>query len=226
MGELAIEVKAPIFVFREWHRHRTQSYNEFSARYSQMPNEHYVPDPERIQKQSKSNKQGSEGRFNSVETEFYRQTMIHEQGEIYRSYNSMVEVGMAKELARINTPVSRMSKMRAKTDIRNWLAFLALRMENAAQYEIRMYANTVASIIKQLFPKTFDLFLEYDFLGTRFSRTEMRAVRAIASMLNAVSNNAMGFAWPEGFTDKQKESLLKKLSNDRELEYKEVLENL
>ncbi len=226
MGELAIEVKAPILVFREWHRHRTQAYNEFSARYSQMPNEHYIPELERFQKQSRTNKQGSAEPIGRDEAEFYRQNLMGEQTKVYAAYDSMVRSGLAKELARINTPVSRMSKMRAKTDIRNWLGFLTLRMDNAAQYEIRQYANAVASIIKQLFPKTFDLFLEYDFLGARFSRTEMQVVRSMVQMLQAVPGDVVKYSYPEGFSDKQKEALIKKLLNNREVEYKDVLEKL
>lgn len=224
MGELAIEVKAPLFVFREWQRHRTQNYNEFSARYSQMPNEHYLPELERIQKQSKTNKQGSSGQFDPTEAEAHRQIFLADQQKIYGQYDHMVKQGMAKEIARINTPVSRMSKMRAKSDIRNWLGFLSLRMENAAQYEIRMYANAVASLIKQLFPKTFELFVEYDLLGTRFSRTEMKAIKAMALMLEVGAPNATNFIWPESFTDKQKTAFLNKLN--REEEYKDVLEKL
>jgi len=219
MGELAIEVKAPILVFREWERHRTQSYSEFSARYSQMPNEHYVPELDRIQKQSKTNKQGSAEPIAKDEAEYYRQNLIGEQQRVYSTYESMVKFGIAKEIARVNTPVARMSKMRAKTDIRNWLGFLSLRMENSAQYEIRMYANAVASLIKQLFPKTFELFLEYDFLGTRFSRTDMQVVRKLLEQLP----EGHGL---EGISKKQFDSVMKKLHTNREDEYKDVLEKL
>lgn len=223
MGELAIEIKVPILVVREWVRHRTQSFSEFSARYSQMPNEHYVPERDRIQKQSKTNKQGSSGQFDSVKSELYIGAIISEQQMIYNNYNHMVEDGMAKEIARINTPVSRMSKMRAKTDIRNWLGFLSLRMENSAQFEIREYANAVASLIKQLFPKTFELFLEYDFLGTRFSRTEMREIREI---FRTLEKTGCPINESPHLSKKQLEALHKKLSTNREDEYKEVLEKL
>ncbi len=229
MGELCIEVKAPIFVFREWHRHRTQSYNEFSARYSQMPNEHYVPETNRIQKQSKTNKQGSAEALEHPEAQAVVKSLGVEQQGIYKQYEILLDMGIAKEIARVNTPVSRMSKMRAKTDIRNWLAFLLLRMDKAAQYEIRMYANAVASLIKQLFPKTFDLFLEYDLLGNRFSRSEMR-------FLNYLFNTVLGDddskkmlldrAHTFGMPTKSMEGLLKKLTVNKEDEYKDVLEKL
>ncbi len=177
MCELHIEVKAPIFVFREWMRHRSQSYNEFSARYSVMPNEHYLPEPERIQKQATANKQGSAEPLPLTTSEFILERLSEEQDMVYENYAQFVEMGIAKEVARINTPVSRYSKMRAKTDLRNWLAFLALRLEKSAQLEIRQYADAVATIIRNIWPRTFELFLEHDFFSARFSKREMKALR-------------------------------------------------
>lgn len=183
MGDICVEVYAPLVVFREWQRHRMQSYNEFSARYSQMPNVHYLPDLSRIQKQSKSNKQGSAGAVDEMVAKQIVSDLERQQQDIYRTYESWVGFGIAKEIARLNTPVARYSKMRAKTDIRNWLAFLTLRMEMGAQWEIRQYAHAVAEIIYALFPKTYNLFLEYDLMGTRFSRTEMRGIRMFLAEL-------------------------------------------
>lgn len=179
MCELVIEVQAPIFVFREWHRHRTQSYNEFSARYAQMQNLHYVPNPNRIQKQNTSNKQGSAEGFNGEDAEHIRMTIESQQHEIYESYDEWVEQGLAKEIARVNTPVSRYSKMRAKANIRNWLQFLNLRMRPDAQWEIRQYAEVVGSILKSHWPKVWELFEEYDLYGAHFSRTDLRIVRQV-----------------------------------------------
>lgn len=235
MGELCIEVKAPIFVFREWHRHRTQSYNEFSARYSQMPNEHYVPELSRIQKQSKTNKQGSGEAFPPEAAAEVASELSLQQGYIYHSYDKWVSEGVAKEVARINTPVSRMSKMRAKTDIRNWLAFLLLRMDLAAQWEIRQYANEVASIISKLFPRTFELFLEHSLLGTRFSRTEMRFLTMFYGTVSGamdpaervvMSGVAAEIASTAGMTQKQMDAFMKKLTTSKETDYKLVLEKL
>ena len=176
MVELAIEVQAPIMVFREWHRHRTQSFNEFSARYAQMQDLHYIPELERIVKQSTTNKQGSTNEpmpdATGIQAELERQ-----QIEVYGYYDAWVGNGMAKEVARLNTPVSRYSKMRAKTDLRNWLAFCNLRMRPGAQWEIRQFANEVGKIIKAIWPRVWDLFEEYDLYGVTFSRTEMKAMR-------------------------------------------------
>lgn len=101
-----------------------------------------------------------------------------EQEQIYASYNEMVNIeGIAKEVARLNTPVSRYSKMRAKTDLRNWLGFLMLRMAPNAQWEIRQYAQAVAEMVKAIWPRTYALFEEHDLHGAHLSRTEANVVR-------------------------------------------------
>lgn len=177
MVEFAFEVQAPIMVFREWHRHRTQSFNEFSARYAQMPNIHYVPDESRFQKQSTHNKQGSAEQVEDGLARQLREFIETEQEAIYKNYEGMVNKGLAKEVARLNTPVSRYSKMRVKTDLRNWLAFCNLRMRPGAQLEIRLYAGIVLDFIRQVCPKTVFLFEEYDLYGCYLSRTELNILR-------------------------------------------------
>lgn len=108
MCELQIEVQAPIMVFREWHRHRTQSYNEFSARYSQMPNLHYLPTLDRVQKQSASNKQSSGDPVDAGCAESFLTMARAEQEGLYSHYDTWITSdGIAKEAARLNTPVSR-----------------------------------------------------------------------------------------------------------------------
>ncbi len=178
--EMVIEVKAPIMVFREWHRHRTQSFNEFSARYAIMPNEHYVPDKERVKKQSKTNKQGSGEQVDDDFADSFLILLEGEQDEIYSNYLQWVESdGIAKELARINTPVSRYSKMRAKANLRNWFQFCNLRMRPSAQWEIRQFANVVGDFLKNLYPKAWSLFEEYDLYGASLSRTELDIIQRI-----------------------------------------------
>lgn len=180
-GELKIEVQAPIMVFREWHRHRTQSYNEFSARYAQMPDLHYVPELSRIQAQSKANKQGSGEAMDERLADDVVEKLREQQSDIYHHYDCWVKDGVAKEVARLNTPVSRYSKMRAKTDLHNWLGFLRLRHHPAAQWEIQQYAAAVAEIVKALWPRTWALFEEHDLGGVRLSRSEVQAIRALIS---------------------------------------------
>ena len=170
-GGLTIEVQAPLMVFREWHRHRTQSYSEMSARYVQMPDLHYVPSIERIIASARKSKNrqasgggvimipGSTGSEEQQAREI-RQLIRSEQERVYSMYEMLLSYGVAKEVARLDTPVSRYSRMRATTDLRNWLAFLTLRMDPHAQFEIRQYAWCVADAIAVHFPRTYELFLE------------------------------------------------------------------
>ena len=164
MGGLIIEVMAPIFVFREWHRHRTQSYNEMSARYTPLPNLNYIPTVEHLMINSKTNKQagliaGAEHLTEAGAIAYRQQLCIHyEQDEDF--YQKALKMGVPKELARNHLPVGRYSKMRASTNLRNWLAFLTLRDAPNAQWEIQEYARATAEFVKQRFPRTYDLYLE------------------------------------------------------------------
>lgn len=163
MAGVTIEVMAPIFVFREWHRHRTASYNEMSARYTPLPDVNYIPSVERLMiNAGATNKQA--GTIKGA-SEMTKEAAVHFQSElrdVYHRQQALYEwalgAGVPKELARIHLPVGRYSRMRASANLRNWLAFLTLRMDSAAQYEIRMYANAVAEIIKAAFPITYSLF--------------------------------------------------------------------
>lgn len=168
---LKFEIKAPIMVFREWHRHRTQSYNEMSGRYIEIPNEHYVPSVERLiaaaeYAQHTKNKQAQANAPYLPATGFTEQWAIKMQRSIIETqqiaqnnYQGLLECGVPKELARINMPVSRYSRMRATANLRNWIAFLTLREDPSAQWEIRQYAHAVASVIGENFPRTYELYL-------------------------------------------------------------------
>lgn len=162
MGGLIIEVQAPIAAFREWQRHRTQSYNEMSARYVPLPDFNYVPTVERLLISSKMNKQAGtiKGAEELMETEAaaYRERLIAEYASQERLYQSALKAGVPKELARMHIGVGRYSRMRASANLRNWLAFLTLRMDPAAQWEIRQYANEVGKIVADRFPRTWELF--------------------------------------------------------------------
>lgn len=181
MCELHVEVKAPLFVFREWHRHRTWSYNEMSARYVQMPNEHYVPSEDRMRASAAggSNKQGSVAGLGDAIVKGAIIGFAEEQQTIYEQYEHHLVRGLAKEVARINTPVARYSVMRAKTDLRNVLAFLALRLPANAQWEIRQYAEALAEIVRSIWPRTYALFDEHTLGAVTLSRSEAAALRAV-----------------------------------------------
>lgn len=165
MAGMVIEVQAPIFVFREWHRHRTQSYNEMSARYTPLPDLNYVPSMERLLLGlDGSNKQagvirGAPRLTPEVAEEFRVRLMsLYEAQEDF--YQWALGVGVPKELARIDLPVGRYSRMRASANLRNWLAFLTLRTAPNAQWEIRQFAAEVARLVGRLYPRTYELFLE------------------------------------------------------------------
>lgn len=159
MAGMTIEVKAPIFVFREWHRHRTQSYNEMSARYAPLPEEFYVPSDERMAGGaiSKTNKQGSADGLVDYVAGVAQQTIRETSEAAFVAYRDLLERGVARELARLVLPVNTYSRMRASANLRNWLAFLTLRIDVKAQWEIRQYAGVVAQLIAERFPRTYAL---------------------------------------------------------------------
>lgn len=135
------------------------SYNEMSGRYTQLPDIHYVPKLSRVRRQSKENKQGtSEEELSPEIVNEFLERIKDEQKRIYETYQWAIEKGIAKEIARINTPISRYSRMVASANLKNWLDFLRLRLAPNAQYEIRMYAQRVAEYIEELFPRTYKLF--------------------------------------------------------------------
>ena len=161
---MVIEVQAPIFVFREWQRHRTQSFNEMSGRYTELPNLAYVPSVERLMLRDKSNKQAGGVAGKRAPTEHavlrsqdrIRVSNMRAQGD----YRDLLMSGVTKELARIVLPVGRYSRMRASANLRNWLGFLTLRQAKEAQWEIRQYADAVGEFIALSFPRTWELFSE------------------------------------------------------------------
>lgn len=154
------EIQAPIFVFREWHRHRTQSYNELSARYMELPDLAYIPSIERLMngKQGTKNKQSSDAGFDR-ERALALRASIEEGTKLARDrYIGLLASGVARELARLVVPLNQYSRMRASANLRNWLQFLELRQAEGAQLEIRVYAEAVHDILKEHFPRTLALF--------------------------------------------------------------------
>jgi thymidylate synthase (FAD) len=161
---LIIEVQAPIFVFREWHRHRTQSYNEMSARYAPLPDLYYIPTVERVMMNGGANKQAQgvgPSVANKETAEFWINISLKSAYEhCEHLYQDALAVGVPKELARCVMPVGHYSRMRASANLRNWLAFISLRADYRAQWEIRQYADALGQIIQQAFPKTWELFMQ------------------------------------------------------------------
>jgi thymidylate synthase (FAD) len=163
MAGMTVEVQAPLFVVREWHRHRTQSYNEMSARYTPLPDINYLPTRERIIEGAKAglNKQAVGIQPLLTEAiEDWQEAILTAYTALENTYQTGLELGIPKELARIIIPVGRYTRMRASANLRNWLSFLTLRMASNAQWEIRQYANGIFKIVEEQFPRTAKLFQE------------------------------------------------------------------
>ena len=161
MAGLIFEVQAPIFVFREWHRHRTQSYNELSARYTPLPDVNYKPTVERCLVVNSSNKQAGKATADELTHENVLRWLekLEESYAVSQSaYRFGLDVGIPKELARLSVPVARYSRMRASANLRNWLAFITLRSAPNAQYEIRVFSDAIGRVISSAFPRTWELF--------------------------------------------------------------------
>jgi thymidylate synthase (FAD) len=174
---LTFECKMPIFVAREWVRHRTARLNEMSGRYTQLPFEVYTPTAERIMGQGKTNKQGSEGELPAEARETF--LYLHEENvkKVYADYESMLESGIAKETARIDLPLSIYTKWVWQCDLHNLLHFLRLRMDSHAQWEIRQYANALAQVVQEAFPWAWAAFDEHVLKAVSLSASEVEALR-------------------------------------------------
>lgn len=156
------EVKAPIFVFRQWHRHRTWSFNELSARYRELPEEFYVPDPGKVGIQSKDNKQGREliasangAQWGADVASAIRMTCE----DAFRAYTRLLADGVPRELARSVLPVATYSHMFATVNLLNLFKFCTLRSDPHAQYEIRVYSDAMLDLIRPIVPVAVGAFL-------------------------------------------------------------------
>jgi thymidylate synthase (FAD) len=180
MCEIKFHVKMPIFVARQWIRHRTASVNEYSGRYSVMNKEFYVPAPEHLATQSTSNRQGREEN-NVLEGEAADKIlrMLREDGDrCYEHYEEMLEEdGLARELARMNLTLNHYTQWYWKIDLHNLMHFLSLRADSHAQYEIRVYAETMLDILQKWVPITHAAFMEYRLGGVTLSAKGLAVVK-------------------------------------------------
>lgn len=145
------EVKAPIFVFRQWHRHRTWSFNEISARYAELPEEFYVPALDKITTQSVNNKQ-QRTEEQLADADYCQAQILTACRQSFERYKVLLERGCPRELARGVLPVNTYSKMFATIDLHNLLGFIRLRDHSHAQYEIQVYAQTMLELIRPVVP--------------------------------------------------------------------------
>lgn len=197
-------VKAPIFVFRQWHRHRMASINEMSARYSELPECYYTPEPEHVEYQATTNKQGRTGVMEDANA--HRAAFRAEASLAFEAYKVRLDAGMSRELARINLPVGAYSEMIWKCDLHNLLHFLGLRMDKHAQYEIRVFAEAIAEFVKARCPLSWEAFEDFRLNAVTFSVVEMKALRSAVDEAEALHAD---MDWP---TKREREEFEAKLA--------------
>lgn len=188
MAEVVFLVQAPIFVTRQWFRHRTWSYNEISGRYTDLPETTmYVPESATVCHKSKSIKQGRGRKCSPEITEEFRSGLrgvSKTSGDFYRKCLTKVSDGglnISKEIARLALPVSTYTRFYAKTDINNFLKFVNLRDKSNAQYEIQLYASAAKELVKPLFPKVFEAWEEIVYGGVRLTLSERNLLYKLIS---------------------------------------------
>lgn len=177
---MTFHVKMPIFVARQWVRHRTGRMNEVSGRYSIMKEEFYVPEADKVAPQSKDNKQGRASEAFDSETANKIINQLEEgQKSSYENYSELLDAGLAREIARINLPLSLYTEFYWEMDLHNLFHFLKLRLDSHAQYEIRVYAEVMLEMCKKVAPMATESFINHQNNGVNFSGEEMDALRAI-----------------------------------------------
>jgi len=186
-GIVQFEIKAPLFVFREWHRHRTQSYSEQSARFGELPMDFYTPSLERMNPQHETNKQMSDERQMLLDASTARNCwtrVLDDCKELVSNYRGMFP--LTRELSQRLYPQNRYTVCRASANLWNWMAFLKLRCAPDAQYEIRRYAWVIEQILKELFPVAMEAWEEHIFYATTFSRRETAYLRELVGSPAAI----------------------------------------
>ncbi len=181
MCEIKYHVKLPIFIARQWIRHRTANVNEYSARYSILDKEFYLPKNEHLAAQSKSNRQGRGEVLEGEQAKKVLSLLKNDAERTYENYETMLnerydgsvvdekETGLARELARMNLTLNTYTQWYWKTDLLNLMNFLRLRADHHAQYEIRAYADVMLDTLKRWVPTTYDAFMDYRVGGTEVS---------------------------------------------------------
>ena len=181
MCEIKLHVKLPVFVARQWIRHRTANVNEYSARYSILDREFYIPAPDALNAQSVVNNQGRGAALSGEEAERVLRYLRDDAMRCYDHYEEMIgqdgQQGLARELARMNLPANIYTQWYWKTDLHNLLHFLRLRADKHAQYEIRVYADTICNIVADWVPAAYRAFADYRMGGATLSATAIDCVR-------------------------------------------------
>ncbi len=193
MCEIKLHVKLPIFIARQWIRHRTANVNEYSARYSILDREFYLPAADQLAAQSNSNRQGRGRELSAEEAERVLALLRRDSLQVYDTYEHLLNdqgdgapvdedrSQLARELARMDLTLNYYTQWYWKVDLHNLFHFLSLRMDHHAQYEIRVYADLIGEIAKAWVPHAWEAFADYRVGGSFFSRQELEAMRRVAS---------------------------------------------
>ena len=181
MCEIKLHVKLPVFVARQWIRHRTANVNEYSARYSILDREFYIPEPDALAAQSVINNQGRGSALSGEEADRVLRFLRDDAMRCYDHYEEMIsddgQQGLARELARMNLPANIYTQWYWKVDLHNLLHFIRLRADAHAQYEIRVYADEICKIVADWVPFAYQAFEDYRLGGVTLSHKSMNCVR-------------------------------------------------
>ncbi|MEL6282431.1 MAG: FAD-dependent thymidylate synthase [Pseudomonadota bacterium] len=180
MCEIKLHVKLPIFVARQWIRHRTANVNEYSARYSILDKEVYIPSPEHLAAQSTTNRQGRGDVLEGEDAQRVLEILKGDADQTYAHYEEMLDedgLGLARELARMNLTLNAYTQWYWKTDLHNLFHFLRLRADPHAQYEIRVYADAIGELTKAWVPMAWEAFEDYRLTAEQFSGPAMAVLK-------------------------------------------------
>lgn len=203
MCEVKFHVKLPVFVARQWIRHRTANVNEYSARYSILDREFYIPEPDHLNAQSEVNNQGRGEVLQGTEAARVLEILKADSGRAYDHYETMMsqdgQQGLARELARMNLPSNIYTQWYWKVDLHNLFHFLRLRADVHAQYEIRVYAEAMCKIVADWVPAAYNAFEDYRLGGAQFSQKGVKALRRMlrGEQLDAETAGMSAGEWRE-----------------------------
>lgn len=190
MCELKLHLKMPIFVARQWLRHRTASVNEYSARYSILDKEFYFPETEQISSQSTTNMQGRED-DSMIDAEKIQKILQDDAEMLYENYTTMLDMGLSREIARTNLNLGIYTQMYWKINLHNLLHFLKLRGDSHAQYEIRVYADCILhKILSQWIPVVYEAYIDYKMNSYNMSAIELNLIRKMIAGENITVENS------------------------------------
>jgi thymidylate synthase (FAD) len=217
MCEIKLHVKLPVFCARQWIRHRTANVNEYSARYSILDREFYIPEPEQLMHQSQANKQGRAEILDVGMAQTVLDILKDDANRAYDHYEQMIEpegTNLARELARMNLPANIYTQWYWKVDLHNLFHFLRLRADSHAQWEIRQYADRILNITENWVPSAHQAFLDYRLNAHTLSSLELGALKAILDTHDIVlDETSIGWLQTEGLSKREAQELIKKLGD-------------